>query len=225
MEPHSYIYDDELQSATPAKQDKHEADYDNSAPQNPFYFIDATATKEEDSYNASRSEYPRERRNTTHTQIVTSPDMAINNKKNARAKTGNPMLQKLSRAWGHEDAKSEIPIVKQNSIDKSMISLPPGTPKSVCTLHSKNLNQSINTTLSVSNIVESKPRKSSFYQAEKSVKLEPVLMQQSIPDIPSISLERNPQEISENSKSKASWLGCCKYDNEKHLSIACCIII
>ena len=124
--------DDELRSAVPGQC--------NQQPSNPTHCIDNPfiAAPENAVHFNPQQIPPRNPHN-----ILSSPDLALC-KKGLKTKTGNPVLQKLTGNWAREDVKSENTkcLLPEQSI-------PPGTPQSACTFTTKNLNKTIDTTLSL----------------------------------------------------------------------------
>ena len=159
-QPKNFVIDDELQTATPAQckfADGLSAQKPSILSTNPFYSDPPTNCLFSDKSKTDPLTHERPPPRNPGMAIISSPDMALVNKKTgARAKSGNPLLQKLSKLWDHnEEIKSEEAKNIKNTISFDRVSfntVAPGTPKSssgIPTFERKMLNKTADTTISV----------------------------------------------------------------------------
>ena len=236
MQPLPYP-DDELQTATPATCKSHPSVQEsNIAPSNPFYISNAESKAEEPAQSTTIGQQPIRR--ISHNKIAGSPDNALCFKKLAKTKSGNPILYKLAGSFIKDDTKSETKF--DHNEQQSILSFISGTPKSGCTVISKDrkLNKTTDTTFSVlsklsdNTICEKKGTKKdetrsllSEYRSNRKIKTVGPVIDSIIP----MSKCNNANEIRYHKmiKEKCIQNGCCCRTNDKNSlhCVACCSII
>jgi hypothetical protein len=216
MDQANQCCDDELQTAIPAKQPVHAKD-SSTHQANPFY----NAKEETAAPQQIMLEAQPPKRENGNQRIVSSPDLALAAKKN-RTKTGNPLLQKLAGAW--EESKSEKPFGNNTAEHMSVASLQPTSPKSACTIASKDakrLNRTIDTTLSIKSKLSTATLMGKKKEEEPRKERGPTISETLAPVIGAhveiCSLHKEPIS-GDNSKKHCL---CCSDDK----SASCCVII
>ena len=216
MEQVNQCFDDELQTAIPAKQPVNTKD-SSTHQANPFYNAkeEAPAPRQ-----ITLEENPPQRENKNQ-RIVSSPDLALISKK-TRTKTGNPLLQKLAGAW--EESKSEKPNHNNIGEHMSVASLQPTSPKSACTIASKDarkLNRTIDTTLSIKSKLSTATLMGKRREDEQKREIGPTISETLPPVVGAqteiCSLLKDPL-TTENSKKHCL---CCNLEK----SPTCCVVI
>ena len=192
--------DDELRSAVPAKRSEARANL-TLCTDNPFMLKTETTPVR---INTQQLQIPP----TAPHNILSSPDLALG-KKGVKARTVSPVLQKLTGNWAREDVKSEYTkcLLPEQSI-------PPGTPQSACTFTTKNLNKTIDTTLSLKSKI-SIDNMRNRYLDNKNQNANHIQDSNNLLPIGNPSIEIKSEHIPP---------GCCNLE-VKSKSERCCIII